>query len=40
VLFGPGFLPEDAERTLEAAILKEIGVATDVMVRDLASCRR
>ena len=36
VLFGTRLSPEDAGRTLEAAILKEIGVATDVVVRDLA----
>ena len=34
VLFGTTLPPAKAAATLEAAILKEIGVATDVMVRD------
>ena len=36
LLFGTTLAPAAAERALEAAILKEIGVATDVMVRDRA----
>ena len=36
VLFGTALAPAEAARVLEAAILKEIGVATDVMVRDRA----
>ncbi len=36
VLFGTTLPPAEAAQALEAAILKEIGVATDVMVRDLA----
>jgi uncharacterized protein (DUF1697 family) len=36
VLFGTTLSPAKAAETLEAAILQEIGVATDVMVRDRA----
>lgn len=36
LLFGTELAPEAAEKTLEAAILKE-GLATDVMARDLAA---
>ena len=36
VLFGTTLPPAEAGRVLEAAILKEIGVATDVLVRDRA----
>ena len=39
LLFGTTLAPAAAERALEAAILKEIGVATDVMVRDLAQLK-
>lgn len=34
LLFGTTLAPEAAERVLEAAILKDLGLATDVMVRD------
>lgn len=36
VLFGTALPAAEAAAVLEAAILREIGVATDVMVRDLA----
>ncbi|MBU1376401.1 MAG: DUF1697 domain-containing protein [Alphaproteobacteria bacterium] len=36
VLFGTTLAPEAAEKTLEAAIQADLGLAADVMVRDLA----
>lgn len=37
LLFGTGLSPEGAARRLEAAIETQLGIATDVMVRDLAA---
>ena len=39
VMFGTEHSNSEAERQLEAAILKDQGLATDVMVRDLAELR-
>lgn len=39
LLFGSDLKPEAAERALEAAILKDQGLAADVMVRDLGQLR-
>lgn len=39
VLFGTAVPPSEAAKVLEAAILQEIGIATDVMVRDLAELK-
>lgn len=39
VLFGTRLSPEAAERRLEAAIHGDLGLAADVMVRDLAQLR-
>jgi len=39
VLFGTTLSPEKAEKALEAAILKDLGLAADVMVRDLAQLK-
>jgi len=39
VLFGTTLAPEAAEKTLEAAIHKDLGLAADVMVRDLAQLK-
>jgi len=36
LVFGTGLDPAEAARRLEAAIAAELGIATDVMVRDLA----